>query len=83
MSLEVNRAGMSLVRDACASSKATQDCEHRTCRQDVLQVRECHEVRQIGEQLTNVSNLTSSEISGTKQGAGGERVNPVLIPKKV
>lgn len=79
----ISKQQMSLVLDACAGSKAPQDCKHETCRQDIVTVRKYCEVRQIGERLTNVSNLTSSEVSGTKQGAGGKSVNPILIPKQV
>lgn len=76
-------AGISLVLVHVQAANPPQDCEHRICRQEVFEVRECCEVRQISERLTNVSNLTSSEVSGTKQGAGGESVHPVLVPKQV
>ena len=44
--------------------------------------RQCSQAKIVGA-LTNISNLTSSKVSGAKQGAGGKSVDPVLVPKKV
>ena len=33
--------------------------------------------------LTDISNLTSSEVFGAKQGTGRQGVDPILVPKQI